>query len=216
MWYEDAFESVSGSLYSDGRGPPDGKVLPVLTPKGTSTIITGKTSTMSSQSSKSRIKPAAITMRKKSGYRSQGSVSTLGSLNVTLNPVYERQGLDGDSETEVDDLPLRMEDGPDLVATNALTCLDETASVAGMAANYPEFDVYSGVPNSPTWSVDGLTVDGLTIDDEEEAQQQLDEENRRQRWREEANGLIERSVPGYSGYYEDDDSSSQSSDNGFA
>jgi len=211
-WFNDALESVSGSLYSDGLGPPDGKVLPVLTSKGTSTTITGRTSisqSLSSASSKSRIKPAAITQRNSNTrpIRSQGSVSTLGSFNMTLNPVIEKTGFEEDEHSEErsqDDSALRMENGPDLVAAATLSCLDGTSSVNGMVENYPEFDLYSGVPHSSTWS-----VDGLTIDDEEENRQIREQEANRRRWREEADALVRRTVPGY---YESGSSDTKSSD----
>jgi len=188
-WFQDAVESVASSLYSDGAGPPDGKVLPVLTPTGTSTIRTGlmTSSPQSSQSSfhrKSRVKPAAITMRGRNAMRSQGSVSTLGSFNMTLNPVLEKHSMEDDTDSEEkieeeSDCLTLMEDGPDLVAGTSLTCLDNTYSFEGLTSNYPEFELYSGIPEiSPSWSVDGLTIDG---DDDYQPRS-----SRRSRWQDES------------------------------
>lgn len=206
-WFNDAVESVASSLYSDGMGPPEGKVLPVLTPNGTSTIRTS-TSTVSGRS---RIKPAAITMRsqrsaaassKSSNVRSHGSASTRGSHNLSspLGTVQEsRMGQEEKLEEESDVL-VRMEDGPDLLASTTLTCLDgETYSFDNdLAHNYPEFELYSGVPHA--WS-----MDGLTLEDDDEVERIL--EARRNRWQDQSNDAELGGLPEHTSSHSDAESS---------
>lgn len=193
LWFNDAVDSVADSLYSDGLGPPDGKVLPVLTPRGVSMATTHTTRTSLSSGStptRSRVKPAAIQLRGQNG-KSHGSVSTLGSLNMPLRPVLERRDNEDnestDTEEKHDDDLMRMEDGPDLLATNTLTSLDNSYSFDRMAETYPEFELYSGVPS--TWS-----VDGLTLEDDEEAER-IEQARHRRRWQDEYTDLELRGLP---------------------
>jgi hypothetical protein len=157
-----ASESIVSSLYNDSYAPPGGKVIPVRSPRGSSTAQTGKTS-MSSLGSRSRIKQAALHTRNKS-LRSSGSVSTLGSVPTRLNQIPERElYMDQyeEEKTEVDSLS-RLEHGPDMVAAVPLTCLDPSAEPEQMVGIYPEFNIYQYSQQrfdpSSVWSVDGQSL----------------------------------------------------------
>jgi hypothetical protein len=158
-FFKDALESVSDSLYNDSLGgPPGGKVLPILSPRANATAITGRSSTASSTDSRSRIKPAAITLRRKAAQESSaGSVSTLDSPRL-YTAVQGRSPPNNARADDYDHLG-RMENGPDLVASRLLMYND--ADIQGLATSYPEFDIYhQSNPYADTaWSVDGLTIE---------------------------------------------------------
>lgn len=202
-WFNNATESVLESMYSEGHGPPDGKVLPVATANATAATKTTKSSSQGSQSTRSRIKPAAITLRSKQAHKSNGSVSTLGSFNMTLNPVLEKLGVEDDAESEEKEdeerALMRLEDGPDLVAGSRLASLDNNYSFDGGAqSSYPDYSRAARGQGS-TWS-----VDGVTLEDDEEAEAII-EQARRRRWQEETYESTLASLPDHRsdlGYYE--------------
>ncbi|GKY98901.1 hypothetical protein MPSEU_000845900 [Mayamaea pseudoterrestris] len=175
-FFKDALESVSDSLYNDSLGgPPGGKLLPVLSPRASATARTGRSS-MASSETRSRIKPAAITLRKKAkaAQESAGSVSTLGSMRLHKNGQESRSPPINENEAEDYDRLHRMENGPDLIASRVLTYHDP--DVQGVVNSYPEFDIYHQAnPYADTaWS-----VDGLTLEDENEV-------GRHRRWQDES------------------------------
>ena len=162
-FFKDALESVSDSLYNDSLGGPSGgKILPVLSPRGNATARTGKSS-MASSDSRSRIKPAAITLRKKkAAQQSSESVSTLGSMRF---PIERRSPTINEGNVEDYDHLHRMENGPDLVASSASRVLTyHDADIQGLVTNYPEFDIYHQNPYADTaWSVDGMTLEDESL-----------------------------------------------------
>jgi hypothetical protein len=189
-WFDNAEDSIEQSLYSSGgHGPPGGKALPVLTQNGVSTTKTLKTLSLGSSqnSTRSRVKPAALTLRSKQNMKSQGSVSTLGSFNVILNPVLEKLGVedDGSEEREDEEMALvRLAKGRDLAPASSRSNL---------------FDGGAHTSNS-TWS-----VDGLTIDDDSEAERII-EQARRRRWQDTSGASALGSLPDHSseiGYYDE-------------
>jgi hypothetical protein len=164
-FFKDALESISDSLYNDSQGPPGGKMLPVLSTRGNATARTAKSSLASMTSRRSRIKPAALTLRgkKKKAQVSAGSVSTLDSSRFK-HEQESRSPTTSEEKTEESDYLQRMENGPDLVASTALTYHDDE-SIRGLAANYPEFEMYhqSNAYADTEWSVDGLTLDDASL-----------------------------------------------------
>jgi hypothetical protein len=204
-WFDNAEESIEQSLYSNGgHGPPNGKVLPVLTPNGVSTTKTSKTSLGSSQTStRSRVKPAALTLRNKQNVKSQGSVSTLGSF-MALNPVLESLGFEDDGSEEKEDeetARLRWRFGANDAPASNRSNFGTNYSYDG--ETQPSFrDLESsGQPRgqNSTWSVDGLTVD-----DDSEAERIIDDARRR-RWQDNSGASALGSLPDHGselGYYE--------------
>jgi hypothetical protein len=153
-FFTDALESVSDSLYNDSLGGfPGGKVLPILSPRANATAMTGRSSTASS-ASRSRIKPAAITLRRKADQESSGSVSTLDSPRQYTGSQGQSQFIHYARAEDYDHLG-RMEDGPDLIASRVLTYND--AAIRDLATSYPEFE--SNPYADTAWSVDGLTLE---------------------------------------------------------
>jgi hypothetical protein len=190
-WFDNAEDSIMQSLYSNGgHGPPAGKALPVLSPNGISTTKTFKTSSMGSSqnSTRTRVKPAALTLRSKHNPKSQGSASTLGSMNFSLSPVLENLGLEGGGteEKEDEEAALAKRDiDPEGVAGSIRTNLGESYSLDGDGTRSSRLDlVYSSAPReqNSTWS-----VDGLTIDDDSEAERII-EQARQRRWHESSSG----------------------------
>jgi hypothetical protein len=195
-WFDNAEESIEQSLYSNGgHGPPNGKVLPVLTPNGVSTTKTSKTSLGSSQTStRSRVKPAALTLRNKQNIRSQGSVSTLGSF-MALNPVLETLGFEDDGSEEKEDeetARLRWRSGANDAPAS-------TRSNFGTNYSYDGETQQSYRGQNSAWS-----VDGLTIDDDSEAERIIDDARRR-RWQDNSGASALGSLPDHGselGYYD--------------
>jgi hypothetical protein len=135
----------------------------------------------------STIKPAAITLRNKSGDDN--------SVVSNMSPLYNRSVLGKP--------PPRMPFDPDLVGeekeelehasefvntgSSALTCLDGAHPVDHLSMKYPEFDMYSSMPPtsspSPAWPAEKVTIPFSYSADDEEYQKE------RRRWHNEADDL---------------------------
>jgi hypothetical protein len=207
-WFDNAEESIEQSLYSNGgHGPPNGKVLPVLTPNGVSTTKTSKTSLGSSQTStRSRVKPAALTLRNKQNVKSQGSVSTLGSF-MALNPVLESLGFEDDGSEEKEDeetARLRWRSAANDPPVSTRSNFGTNYSYDG--ETQPSYRDQRG--QTSTWS-----VDGLTIDDDSEAERIIDDARRR-RWQDNSGASALGSLPDHGselGYYDGSNTYSEGS-----
>jgi hypothetical protein len=136
------------------------------------------------------VKPAALTLRSKLSHKHQGSVSTLGSFNATLNPVLETLEVEADGSEEKDDEEMalvRLAKGRELVPSSSRSNLGNNYSFGGGAQN-----------SNSTWS-----MDGLTIDDDSEAEEII-EQARRRRWQDTSGASALGSLPDHSsdlGYY---------------
>jgi hypothetical protein len=103
------------------------------------------------------IKPAAIQQRREQS----DSSSTISSFYA--GDQAKSKHLKFLSTTTEDENSLtRIEEGPDLVASGALTCLDGDESISELHNLYPEFDMYQSTTpprsNSPAaWSVSGIS-----------------------------------------------------------
>lgn len=181
-FFHNASASISDSLYLDGTNQSSGGSrfhLPTRLARGTETALSGGTAPISVVSSShstssSRIKPAALQVRRKrQAQSSQVSVGTVESFNTAgfkLNRVEEEKSEEGSQR--------RMENGPDLVAAATLTSLDGASLSGSIMQKYPEFEFYKKKPapqKSSVWSVDGLTLE----DCDEEA---VAAGRRRMRW----------------------------------
>jgi hypothetical protein len=138
------------------------------------------------------IKPAALHVRNKMERERKlklSSNSTLSSYCSNDNPMIKEVSP---SDFETDKKPslkndssgdaalISLEDGPDLVATGALKCLDGEESVIALRDVYPEFEVYQTVPPSPMWSLSNMSnMSPYTAEEDYLAA--------RQRWHDEAN-----------------------------
>jgi len=122
---------------------------------------------------------------------------------MTLNPVLEKLGVEDDAESEEKEdeerALMRLEDGPDLVAGSRLASLDNNYSFDGGAqSSYPDY-YRADRGQGSTWS-----VDGVTLEDDEEAEAII-EQARRRRWQEETYESTLASLPDHRsdlGYYE--------------
>lgn len=147
------------------------------------------------------VKPAALHVRmQRERERQEKAVSansTVSSYRTSETPTgnmttgYANKGNGGtlsySSGGEVHERALaRLEDGPNLIASGALTCLDGEESVGALNEAYPEFDLYqmanSSPPPSPVWSVGNFS--NTTPYSAEE-----DYIAARRRWHDEANDL---------------------------
>jgi hypothetical protein len=136
---------------------------------------------MFTDSNASTIKPAAITLRHKS--RDDNSVqSDMSSLyhksesrKLGIPLVPPRMPQEHESEF--------VNRGANVTAPSALTCLDGAQPIDRLSNQYPEFDLYSSMPASPAWPVDGITIPfSYSVDDE-------DYQKERRRWHDEADDL---------------------------
>jgi hypothetical protein len=144
----------------------------------------------------STIKPAAITLRNKSGDDN--------SVLSNMSPLYHQSVA---RKPGFPIVPPRMPFEPDLVGeekeelehasefvntgSSALTCLDGAQPVDHLSMNYPEFDMYSSIPQSPSpaWPADGVTIPySYSVDDEEYQKE-------RKRWHDEADDLALIHIP---------------------
>jgi hypothetical protein len=144
----------------------------------------------------STIKPAAITLRDKSGDDNSvlSNMSPLYHQSVTRKPGFPiippRMSFDPDLGGEEKE---ELEHASEFVNTgsSALTCLDGAQQVDNLSKNYPEFDMYSSMPPSPSpaWSADGVTIPySYSVDDEEYQKE-------RKRWHDEADDLALIHIP---------------------
>lgn len=140
----------------------------------------------------STIKPAAITLRDKSGDDNSvlSNMSSLYRHSASRKPgfpiVPPRMPFDPDLVGEEKE---ELEHASEFVNTgsSALTCLDGAQPVDHLSMNYPEFDMYSSMPASPSpspaWPADGITIPfSYSVDDEEYQKE-------RRRWHNEADDL---------------------------
>lgn len=155
------------------------------------------------------IKPAALHVRNKMERERKlklSSNSTLSSYCSNENPiikevspsdVYTDNKPSGMIEDTGETSLISFEDGPDLVATGALKCLDGEESVSTLRDVYPEFELYQNVPPSPMWSLSNMSnMSPYTAEDDYLAA--------RRRWHDEANDpqLIE--LPSHNGLIDSD------------
>jgi hypothetical protein len=140
----------------------------------------------------STIKPAAITLRNKSGDDNSvlSSMSPLFHKSVSGKAGFPiappRMHFDSDL---VDEEKEELEHASEFVNTgsSALTCLDGAQPVDHLSMKYPEFDMYSSMPPSsspiPAWPAERVTIPfSYSVDDEEYQKE-------RRRWHNEADDL---------------------------
>jgi hypothetical protein len=168
-----------GSSYSDGSAS---QAVSFVSGQGTSEVL-----------------PAALHVRNKRERERQlmmSSNSTVSSYRTTETACLSKktktagEAFDGTAAYSTgqgvhETALVRLEDGPELVASGALTCLDGDESVGALNEAYPEFDLYqtnASPPPSPVWSVDNFSNASPYSAEE-------DYLVARRRWHDEANDL---------------------------
>jgi hypothetical protein len=139
----------------------------------------------------STIKPAAITLRNKvrDDHSVLSGMSNMSALyhqsaskkpGILLDP--ERAGEEKEELEHINSGEMVAVNGnQNYTATSALTCLDGAQTIDRLSFQYPEFDLYSSMPASPTWS--GISIPmSYCVDDE-------DYQMERRRWHDEADDL---------------------------